>query len=203
MAHINPNLFYDVVVPILQMKNTAFFGLSSPEGSQNFFSKLIKLEDNGHPFFKNVDCQLICEECRKLDMEEQVKCNHVKQQAHWLSQRKGDRFKKIYLTDPARALKELMGIIADNYIACFPKEQIKNMFSLPPFIRRSTPQYVFVAVDPSGGGISQLALCVGYFCEMDFVVSNKKSFASAASERDFLVKSVITGLIWYICRICL
>ena len=34
MAHIDPDLFFKVVVPILQMRNTALLGLSSPEGSR-------------------------------------------------------------------------------------------------------------------------------------------------------------------------
>lgn len=177
MAHINPDLFYDVLLPMLQVKLTAFFGLSSPEGSQNFFSKLINLKVDGQPFFKNIDCQLICSECRKLERpEEQMMCNHVKQTAHWLSAPKADRFKQVYMLNPARALKELMGIIADDFIPCFPKEQIERMFALPPIITRSTPQYVFVSCDPSAGR-SQLAVCVGYYDETTFVVRKKMSVA--------------------------
>jgi hypothetical protein len=171
MAHINPDLFFDVLLPMLQVKLTAFFGLSSPEGSQNFFSKLIQLKVDGQPFFKNIDCQLICADCRKLERpEEQMMCNHVKQTAHWLSAPKAERFKQVYLLNPARALKELMGIISDDFIPCFPKEQIEKMFSLPPIVTKSVPEYVFVCTDPSAGR-SQLAICIGYFIEMTFVVS--------------------------------
>jgi hypothetical protein len=173
MAHINPDLFFSVLLPMLQMTMTAFFGLSSPEGTQNFFSKLVNFKVDGQPFFKNIDCQLICAACRKLESaEEQMMCNHVKQSAHWLSAPKAERFKKLYMADPARALKEIMGIIADDFVPCFPKDQINQMFNLPVVVTKSTPQYVFVACDPSAGR-SQMAVCIGYYDETTFVVRKK------------------------------
>lgn len=180
-AHINPDLFFKVILPILQMKNTALFALSSPEGSQNYFSKLINLKVDGHPFFRVCDCQLICEDCRKLDRDKQILCNHVKQTAHWLSSKKGARLKMLYAADPATAIKEFGGIIEDEYVPCFPKELIAHMFTgIPAVITTATPTYVFVTVDPSGGGMSQLAICSGYYRETDHVVSGSRQ--SSASE---------------------
>lgn len=145
------------------MKNTCLFALSSPEGNDNYFSKLINLKVDGKSLFRHVQCQMICEECRKLEMEEQIFCNHVKQTPHWLSSKKGARLKLLYLADPATAIKEFGGIIQDNFVPCFPRDLIHQMFSNPTYLTESTPEYVFITVDPSGGGMSQLAICSGYY----------------------------------------
>lgn len=115
---------------------------------------------------------MICEDCRKLEKDEQILCNHVKQTAHWLSSAKGDRLKHLYAADPATAIKEFAGMIEDDFVPCFPKAQIEDLFSRPTYITRSTPSHVFVACDPSGGGMSQLAICSGYYdSDLNFVVS--------------------------------
>lgn len=176
-AYVDPNLFYKVVVPILQMRQTALLALSSPEGSQNYFSRLLTLKDNnGHDFFRVKNCNLICEECRKLDKEDQVKCNHVKPQTPWLSESKKDRMKLLYATDPATSIRELYGMVEDDFIPCFDKNDIHRFFSRPAYDTRSTPEYIFVTVDPSGGGMSQLAICSGFYDEaLNFVVSEDPS----------------------------
>ncbi len=166
------------------MKDTALFALSSPEGSQNYFSKLINLKVGGQPFFRVCDCQMICEDCRKLEREKQILCNHVKQTAHWLSSKKGDRLKLLYAADPATAIKEFGGIIEDEFVPCFPKNMIERMFSLPPVVTSSVPQYIFVCVDPSGGGMSHLAICTGYYDERDFVVSFFQSEANGKNSAE-------------------
>ncbi len=76
------------------------------------------------------------------------------------------------MTDPATALREYAGVIADDYQPCFSKELLNRMFSNPPVTIGYTPKYIFIAVDPNGGGISQLGVCSGYYDEhLNFVVS--------------------------------
>jgi len=157
------------------MKNTALFALSSPEGSQNYFSKLLTLKlPDGEPFFQVCDCQLICSDCRKLEREQQILCNHVKQTAHWLSSKKSARINLLYAADPTTAIKEMFGLIEDDFIPCFPKDLIHQCFNAPDYVTKVTPKYVFTTVDPSGGGISQLAICTGYYDEdLNYVVRGK------------------------------
>lgn len=196
MAHIAPELFYKVIVPILGVKDTALFALSSPEGSQNFFSKLINLQEDGQSFFRVCDCQLICEDCRKLELEQQVLCNHVKQTPPWLSGKQGKRLRALYATDPATLAKEMMGIIADDYLPCFPHDLIKQCFSLPPYVTKSSPSHVFITVDPSGGGMSQLGICSGYYTdELEFVVSGPIMYSSfAAFSNSVTISIMLCGL---------
>ena len=170
-AHIHPDLFYKVIAPILQMKNTALFALSSPEGSQNYFSKLINLKIDGKPLFRICDCQMICEECRKLEREKQILCNHVKQTPPWLSKKRTGRLMLLYLSDPATAIKEYGGIIEDEFVPCFDRVLLQRMFNNPHISTKSSPQYIYITIDPSGGGTSQLAICSGYYdFDLNYVV---------------------------------
>jgi hypothetical protein len=153
------------------MKHTALIALSSPEGTHNYFSKLINFKIDGVSLFRVCDCQLVCEECKKLDRELQVKCTHVKQTPPWLSESRTNKWKMISMTDPATALREYAGLIVDEFQPCFKKELIDRMFTNLPVSIGYTPKYVFIAVDPNGGGISQLAICSGYYDDLlNFVI---------------------------------
>lgn len=166
------------------MKNTCLFALSSPEGNDNYFSKLINLKIENKPLFRICQCQMICEDCRKLEMEQQIFCNHIKQTPHWLSSKKGARLKLLYLADPATAIKEFGGIIQDNFVPCFPKDLIHQLFTEKGHVTTSTPEYVFITVDPSGGGMSQLAICSGYYTlDGSFVVSSPHFHSLTSEER--------------------
>ena len=157
------------------MTNTALLALSSPEGSGNYYSKLVGVSDKttGLPFFKIVDCLMICNDCQKLEREEKVKCNHIPQKAHWLNARKGSRIKQVYENDLATALREMDGMIEDDFAPCFPKEHIERLFSRPLLETRYTPTHIFTGVDPNGGGkLSDLGIVSGYYDNNgNFIVS--------------------------------
>jgi hypothetical protein len=149
------------------MSLTSLIALSTPEGSANYFSKLLTTVDKktGESLFYVCNCILICEDCLKLSKEEQVQCKHVKQTAFWLNTEKTDKYKLLLAHDPAAAIREFAGQIEDDYVVVFPKEVMKRVFDLPPMVYGSSPKYVFVTVDPSGGGVSQMAMCIGYYDE--------------------------------------
>lgn len=155
------------------MKDTALLALSSPEGSDNYYSRLINLkDDNDYSFFRIIDCFMVCESCRKLERDKQILCDHVKQTAFWLSSRKTKRLKALYKTDPGTALRELTGMIVDDFTPCFRREDIEELFNLKPILTKYSPKHVYVAVDPNGGGPSQMAIVSGYFdSDTRFVVS--------------------------------
>jgi len=164
-AHIPEELFFKVIVPILSMAKTALIALTSPEGSENYFSRLSSMKDKntGEPFFRLIDCLMVCSDCRKLEYEEQLKCNHVKQHAFWLDARKVQRLKQLYEQDAATGLRELTGVIADDFAPCFDRHDIAQFYSRPPVITDVAPKYIYVSVDPNGGGASRMAISSGFF----------------------------------------
>jgi hypothetical protein len=172
-AFISKDLFYKVIGPITTMKMTSFIALSSPSDPNNFFSRLIRAKDRyGRQLMRYCDYQLLCEDCAKLeDQEEQLKCDHVKPAATWINQEKVQRMQDLLATDPATALQELKGVIADTNIPCFDRKALDVAFSLPPLISTTRPPFVFITTDPSGGGVSQLAVCASYYdSDLNYVV---------------------------------
>ena len=175
------------------MNNTALLALSSPGGSDNYYSQLINLKDEvtGEPFFNLVDCVQICESCRKLEREEQLKCTHIKQGAHWLSKRKNERIKALYKTDPGTGLRELVGVIEDDYAPCFLKDEIAQCFERHIPVSTYTPDMIYVAVDPSGGGPSHLAIVSGYYDgDNNFVIIGMDSILVKTKMQ---IKNALTG----------
>lgn len=176
------------------MKNTSLLCLSSPEGDENYYSQLLNLQDplTGGPFFKVVECFMICKDCQKLgkhkklhtllfffshtfvstEREEAIKCDHVPQTAHWLSKKKSQRLKLLYKTSPALAMREFGGMVVSDYLPAFKKDEVAWMFRDD---RRHTtnhaPRFIFTAADPNGGGPSHMAICSAYYHSGTLVVS--------------------------------
>jgi uncharacterized C2H2 Zn-finger protein len=146
------------------MTNTALITLSSPDETNNYFSQLSQLteENSDELLFRVVKCILICPECMKLDKHEQVKCNHVKRGAFWLSERKIRRLKRIYGADSSTALRELQGMITDDYDPCFIKSDILRTFTLPHLECAVQPRHIYVSVDPTCGVSIKMAIMSGY-----------------------------------------
>ncbi len=165
IAHVSFEFLKKVMFPLLALNDTAFVGLSSPEGSTNHFSTMINLKDplTGKSFFKVVDNVLICNQCLKLDKALAIMCNHVQSVTPWLNVKKTHRLKLLYKADPATAAAELCGLITDDINVCFAAVDIARFFSRTPFETRTTPPYIYITCDPSGGGLSQLAICSGYY----------------------------------------
>lgn len=122
--------------------------------------------------FKRVDCFRICEACRQLDNEEAIKCEHIPQTAHWLSESRTKRLKGLYSNASALALREYGGMIVSDHAPVYAKRDIAAAFALPRVQTTAPPNIIFTAVDPSGGGPSHMAITSGYYTNNgDFVVS--------------------------------
>jgi len=156
------------------MKNTSLMCLSSPEGDENYYSQLLNMRDpltNG-PFFRVVECFMICKDCRQLPREEAIKCDHVPQNAHWLSKKKSMRLKMLYKSSPALAMREFGGMIVSDYLPAFKKEEIAHLFDpLRRHVTAHAPKYIFTSADPNGGGPSHMAICSAYYYSGSLVVS--------------------------------
>lgn len=162
-AHIDPALFFKVIVPILQMKNTALMCLSSPEGESNYYSGLLNLtKSNGEPFFHVINCFRVCGACMKLERVKQLSCNHVPSTTHWLSKRKTKELKQLYTANPEDGLREMTGQVVSDYKPALPKEEINRFFARPAYLTTSTPAYIFTTCDPNGGGPSHMSIVSCY-----------------------------------------
>ncbi len=78
--------------------------------------------------------------------------------------------------DEARGIRELIGVAASDFTACFQKEDIDTLWNNIRTQTVAAPDEIFVCIDPNGGGLSKMAIVSGYFNGNDLVVSVFFSF---------------------------
>jgi hypothetical protein len=155
----------------MEVNDTSFIGISTPEGEDNWVSRLIATKDkeNGdEPYFRTKRIILICDNCMKLeDLAKKSLCNHMDHLLpKWKSADKHKKFAKMTaeIGDPGRGLKENSGIVVDNQNKIFKREQINTVFNMQHLLDTldPPPSRIFVAIDPDAGGKSTTSIVSGY-----------------------------------------
>ncbi len=174
-AHISEQLFFKTLVPILSMRYTSLLALSSPEGTENYFSRMLTLKnkEDDSDFFQRVDCYQICNACLRLpDRAEQIKCTHVKNSAHWLSQASMRKLRALYEANPEDAIREFGGVSVSDHKPVIDQQHMHRFVTKQRWLQRSPPRRVFICVDPNGGGNSHMAIVSGFYASpSELVVS--------------------------------
>lgn len=192
-AYIKEELFYQVIVPILVVKNTVLLCLSSPEQDANYYSALLNFKkENGDPFFHVVECFQICKACRKLERIQQINCTHVKQASPWLSERNKRELRQLYRLRPADYLREFGGLVVSDYQPALPKMDVERLFTSPMHHTVTAPRFIFTSCDPNGGGPSQMSIASAYFDaitqEWVFIALDSESVADDHGEYLLLLR---------------
>jgi hypothetical protein len=72
-AFMDPSTFFQVVVPLIGVKNTALVAITTPQDEGNYFSELMVLKDqHGQRLFHCIELGLMCERCKR----EKLACQH-------------------------------------------------------------------------------------------------------------------------------
>ena len=76
-AFIAADVWTEVVIPLIEVKNTALIAISTPLDSSNFYSTLISMKDDrGEKVFEVLEARAACAACiEKLD--DPSKCPHT------------------------------------------------------------------------------------------------------------------------------
>lgn len=169
-AYVNKDLFFETIVPLLEMKSCSLICISTPLDELNWFSTLLDMTDiDGLPFFKVIRLDTICNKCKLLSRKEMDKCTHKTDVLpSWKSGPRHERNKRLYeMDDLGRGLRENAGIVtgADNTV--FDRDVVKQFFehdTMQRFIPDSDapPRCVYIMVDPDADGDSELALVSGF-----------------------------------------
>lgn len=77
-AFMDPSIFYEVVVPLLENRGTALICISTLLDSQNFFTQLCKARnEDGSTVFDVISIERICSNCKRLPLlEQKISCTH-------------------------------------------------------------------------------------------------------------------------------
>lgn len=163
-AHISLDLFYEAVVPMLELNNTSLLAISTPLDEFNYYSKLVEMEDeNGQPFFNTVKAGRVCDDCMRLPHKQMFECTHVVTDEHWKSGPKGKRLKMLYQGDEARGLREMGGIAASSMSPCFDRAIVQALFETEPYEIEHSPDAIYMTIDPNGAGPSSFGIVSGIF----------------------------------------
>lgn len=146
-------------MPLLEVKHTALICISTPLSESNHYSELCSaLDKAGKPVFRVIRIGLVCDAC--IAAGTAATCTHKNSDIpSWKSEEGRDVVSSIYGDRQVLLLRESCGMIAEDSNVVFPAAQIKAFLNRPPvIISKDRLQFIFVAIDPSGGGQSELAI---------------------------------------------
>lgn len=156
-------MFTEVVIPLLGVKHTSLIGISTPLGSDNFYSSLLESKKpNGKPLFNVCTITLICEACRAKGLTDS--CPHNNETPPWKTNERQELVKTLMANDKAMYQREQLGVVTSQGNSCLDRDSISEMNRPESFfrvVRGQAPREVFVVIDPCGGGMSCLAICTG------------------------------------------
>ena len=180
LAYVSPEFLLETVFPVLEVKDCALLGISTPLDEFNFFSKLLVLKDvNNDSFFHVVRIGAVCDDCKKLSMDKWFSCNHkIHELPKWKSGPKHIRMKRVYemTGHESMALRENAGEVASDYTPAFSRDKVSALFSeenlmAKPFRLVTPPDLIVMSVDPAGGGRSGTAIVSMFYYAGSWVVS--------------------------------
>jgi hypothetical protein len=168
-----------VTAPVLTVRHTSWITISTPLTCRNWLSVLINAKDDAGDavipsFLPKLVCN-ICKEAGMLDETGEACVHNTHLQPHWKADSSSmQKLKFLYENDPALMAQELAGKIITPDDSCFSDEQIANLERAPIWERpTSTPARVFIAIDPTAGGASHMAIVSMYLDRDTIVVSYK------------------------------
>lgn len=161
----DPAVWQEVVVPLLGVNGTAIVAISTPLGEDNWYTGLIqKKTEDGERLFNVVQYSLVCDECRKKDLA--TECQHkIELLPPWKSESR-QRLVKFLLSDSSDLyLTEAMGEISSSKSRCFSEEMVDAWILRPLRGSSATGSQatIYIAVDPTSGIRSELAVVSMYF----------------------------------------
>ena len=148
---MNPELFYQVVVPLLGVKNTALLAISTPQDEFNYYTELMALENaHGEPLFLCIKIGLMCKRCQ----EEGLVCNHrLSMSPHWKPPERTAKVDAVMASNPTLRDRETRGVVSSTMRFLIDKLIIQEFQKREPGVfADGRPNVLFSAIDPSGGG---------------------------------------------------
>jgi len=147
-------IVYDVVMPLLMRTNVVLIGISTLDDPYNFWSKMLDQRyPDGREVFKTLRYTLVCEDCRRKGQAKT--CRHkIGDLPYWLSEEQYNKLEQIMSDQYESFLRETKGFqCAPNIRPAFDQEGVLALQDLDRITAsREHVPFIFVAVDPSGGG---------------------------------------------------
>ncbi len=147
---MDPQVFYQVVTPLIGVDNTAVLAISTPDDEFNYYSELLELNDeNGNPLFHCIKVGLQCQAC----IEANKVCIHLlRKLPPWKSEGRAARVDAIMSANKEQNMRENRGVVISSRRYAFQSEWIKAFRERPRHPFTAPVKVLHMAIDPSGGG---------------------------------------------------
>ncbi len=163
-AFISFDLLTYTIIPVATQRLTSLLMLSTPSGdsSQSYFTRLMELKDKatGQLCFHVVRIGVACEDCEAEGTP--WKCDHVANENPWMSSTKKRRLSKFYEGNEDRNQQENYGMFVQSANMAYNTALVKSFHEQELYHVESTPKVMFLAIDPSGGGPSDMAFTLAF-----------------------------------------
>jgi hypothetical protein len=184
---MDPKVFFDVVMPLVEVDSAVIIGISTPvSDTYNFFDRIIKLNHPGtqDPIFASTKVELVCNACKRNKNVDN--CRHkLWALPSWKGKEKFELAKLIYegVDREETRQRESLGLALTDSNLVFDQTQVEAFMkrSLFKYLRPTfQPTHLFMVVDPNAGSSgeshSHMAIVtLAYICDQ-LVVSLKSLF---------------------------
>lgn len=146
-AFVDENMVTNGIFPILPVRSTALLAVTTfGKSPKNFATELLRKGT-----FPTLTVSLLCQACYDKGCTDVCK-HRLYLLPSWINQSQRQLIKDAL--GPARLLeyaKEMLGMIIEENNNCFPEVFIKAVFESSRVVIRKPVDFLFVAIDPSGG----------------------------------------------------
>jgi hypothetical protein len=159
-AFISTDVWTEVVILLVEVKNTALIAISTPLDASNFYSTLVNMKDeNNNSVFEVLEARAACQLCIET-LSDPSKCPHVQlERPSWKSKEKQKVVKALYAGNEQTMLRESLGVVTEGTNGVFLRKQVQHVFTSDRLPIPCDTRHIYVAIDPNGGGPSKFAIC--------------------------------------------
>lgn len=171
-SYIEPEVITNVGFPLMQVDGTVAAFISSPADTDNNpFTRMFSLyRKDGTPVFTQTKITMICDDCVKAKLLTCVHMRHLR--PRWHSEASIDDLRLIYEKHNATAFRrEMAGVNESDSVFAFPEALVNAALGGETMTFSTPPSFIFVAVDPSGGGTgSSTSIVSAAFDDNDILI---------------------------------
>lgn len=167
-------VFYQIIVPLLEMRQAVLIMISTPTGTWSFYNHLFNLvlPSTGEKLFNTVSVELVCPRCLRTERAEHCRHN-LHKIPDWKDSDKLDVVKLIYGDRTTTLKRESLGMTADDVNPIIRREFITDLRERPLWVPDYdvVPKFVHIVVDPNAGGDNGFALTALVYLNGQVIVS--------------------------------
>jgi len=196
-AYIDNDLFYKVVLPLLEVDATALIGISTPRDDDDgsYYSDIVRrCMPDGKLIFNVERIQGACEQCLR-DLPDPTKCPHVRMvtPAH-KSADKQRIVMQLYGDQKDVMARESLGIATSGVSGKFNKMSVDAFLHAAPVPAVTCRGPVYVAINPNGGVSGYTVVSGCYVGDKLVVIGMDMTQVTNFDEMARFVQSHITEL---------